>query len=553
MFTFYRTYVDQSNWKIAFLQDGKVTKIKNDKGALERSLSNIKFLVGYDNYKFDDKLVASILRDIDPYETLQKITKNKRFRLNLQNPVSLDLKQELWNLDFKEAQANLGHDISTDDHEQDLKFMELLFKKREDYFTSKFEVVREFRLKADSVKKTRVNMASEVLRTRKGNDRLRLNLNYDNRLKMNELPKQVTEFYKDIEQKFKNDVPFQELESEQMTYRLSGIDHIYGFGGLHAAINNYVSEGHFMQIDVKSYYPTLIMNNSLLDEKALERYRAIYKDRQKLQKLEDPKEEAYKLILNIVYGGLKSRWTNLYNPQASNNIVVNGQLMLTHLILLLENFCELIQTNTDGLIIKYEPVMKKSILKIIKLFEQQYSLSFDIKYINKIAQRDVNNYVIRYVDGSLNARGRFANYDGGDFERNSLTVIDKALVEYFINGTRVNRTIIDLWKNNKLEYFQLVKKAGKFDGMAHELKESTLLEGTYSSRFKELPNVNRIFATNDKNLGGIYNVRNGVETQYSKVPYTSDSVLVHNESLNKLNKRKINLNWYIKETERWLF
>src|SRR5699024_8995260 len=118
----------------------------------------------------------------------------------------------------------------------------------------------------------------------------------------------------------------------------------------------------------------------------------------KLQRVEDPKEEAYKLILNIVYGGLKSKWSNLYNPQMSNNVVVNGQLILTHFILLLDNFCELIQTNTDGIIIKYEPVMKESIIKLIKLFEKHYSLSFDIDYINKIAQRDVNNYVVRYEE-----------------------------------------------------------------------------------------------------------------------------------------------------------
>src|SRR5690625_7562118 len=94
-------------------------------------------------------------------------------------------------------------------------------------------------------------------------------------------------------------------------------------------------------------------------------YKRIYNTRKELQTNEDKKEEAYKLITNIVYGGLKARWNNLYNPQMSNSVVVNGQLILTHLILLLKNFCELIQTNTDGLIIKYEPVMKDSILKEI--------------------------------------------------------------------------------------------------------------------------------------------------------------------------------------------
>src|SRR5690625_3421748 len=194
---------------------------------------------------------------------------------------------------------------------------------------------------------------------------------------------------------------YKELEREKFTFKLAGLDHIYGFGGLHAAKENYVEAGHFMQIDVKSYYPTLILNNKYLDEKAHKYYEAIYNDRKKLQVYDDPKEEAYKLIINIVYGGLKAPWTRLYNPQISNSVVVNGQLILTHLILLLENFCELVQTNTDGLIIKYEPVMKESILKIIKLFEEHYKLAFDTKEINKVAQKDVNNYVVRYEDNEI--------------------------------------------------------------------------------------------------------------------------------------------------------
>lgn len=549
MFTFYKVVVFATGWIVKFLHEGEEIEINNDKGALKRLLSKINFLVGYDNYQFDDKLLASILKGVDPFDTLIKMKEGRRITFNLQNPISIDLKQELGDLNIEETKYNLGYGSDKDD----IEIMQLIFKKREDYFTSKFEVVKEFRLQASSLKMSRVNLASDVLKSRKGNDKERLNITYDERLSMKELPKQVLGFYKDIQERFKNGEDYQELENEKFTFKLAGLDHLYGFGGLHAAKTNYVGEGHFMQIDVKSYYPSLILNNSFLDGKAKDYYRAIYNDRKKLQQLDSPIEEAYKLILNIVYGGLKSKWTNLYNPQAANNVVVNGQLILTHLILLLENFCELIQTNTDGIIIKYEPVMKASIVKIIKLFEQHYSLQFDIDYINKIAQRDVNNYVVRYMDGSLNARGRFANYDGGNFERNSLAIIDKALVDYYMNGIKPNRTVLNEWRANKLEVFQNVVKAGKFDGMAHEQKEDTLLEGTYSSRFVDLPNVNRIFATRDKYLGSVYKTKKGLETKYTKVPYTSDNCLVWNESLDKLNKRLIDLNWYIKEIENWLF
>lgn len=577
MFVFYDVEVYKHDWLVVFEQDGKINKVHNDKGALERFLSSVQnrkqMLIGYNNYNYDDKILAAILKGMDPHNASQKIMNNERFSLRLNNPITLDVMQELRGVSLKEAQANLGksiietpvdfninRELTTTEIERIFTYCEndvlttkALFEKREDYFMSKFEVVKEFKLSAASLKKTRVNLASDVLESKKSSDENRLNLIFDKRLSKNELPQPVLNFYKNIESQFKDMGDYRDLERERFTFKLTGLEHIYGFGGLHAAKENYVSEGHFMQIDVKSYYPTLILNNSFLDGDAKDRYTAIYNDRKKLQQIDDPKEEAYKLILNIVYGGLKSPWSNLYNPQIANNVVVNGQLILTHLIQLLENFCELIQTNTDGLIIKYDEEMKLSILKLIKLFEEHYSLEFDIDYINKIAQRDVNNYVVRYTDGNLNARGRFANYDGGNFERNSLTIIDKALVDYYINGIKTNRTVINTWRKNELEFFQYVTKAGKFDGMTQEIKQDTLFDVKESAGFKELQDVNRIFAGKDDRLGAVYKTKNGRETKYTKVSYTSENCLVWNDDLTKLDKRRIDLNWYIREIEKWLF
>lgn len=548
MFTFYKVdVVGPSNWTATFLQDNNVTEVTT-KGALKRLLSKINYLIGYNNYSIDDKLIASVLKGIDPYETLEKIETNKRVSFNLQNPVSIDLKQEI-NAELDEIKFNLGYGSAHDD----LKIMQEIFKLRENYLMSKFEVVKEFKLPVSNLKLTRVMLASEVLKTRKGNDKNRLVIKYDKRLSKHELPKQVLAFYESIEEQFEKDIDYQVLEREKLVYKLGNLDHTFGFGGLHAAKENYVDEGQFMEIDVKSYYPSLILNNEYLDEKAHKYYQAIYNDRQKLKMYEDPKEEAYKLIINIVYGGLKSQWTRLYNPQISNSVTVNGQLILTHLILLISNFCELIQTNTDGLIIKYEPVMKESILKIIKLFEEHYQLEFGVKYINKIAQKDVNNYVLRYEDNSLRAIGRFANYENGDYERNSYSIIDKALVEHYMNGVRVNRTVMNEYKKGNLQAFQYVIKAGKFDGLAQENFSGTLFDDVKDTRLKEIEPVSRVFAGRNKDIGSVYRFKKGRETKYTKVAYTSDHCLVWNESLEKLDRRLIDLNWYIKECERWLF
>lgn len=579
MFTFYDIEVYKHDWLVVFEQEDKITKIHNDSEALKSFLSSVQILVGYNNYNYDDKITAAILKNLDPFDASQKIIKNKRFGLRLNNPLTLDVMQEIQGLSLKEAQANMQKDIietpidfnldrplTKREIEQVFKYCENdvlttkeLFEKREDYFTTKFEVVQEFKLPATSLKKTRAGIAAQILSTRKGLDKDRLHLTFDKRLKLNELPESVLSFYKSIQDRFGNGAEFKRLEKERFTFKLSGLEHIYGFGGLHAAKTNYVEEGHFMQIDVSAYYPTLIINNSFLDSRAIDKYKTIYDTRKELKasgdRKSEGKQEAYKLIQNIAYGGMKSPWNNLYNPQMANNIVVNGQIILTHLIVLLENFCELIQTNTDGIIIKYEPSMKDSILKLLELFQEHYELEFTIDYINKIAQRDVNNYVVRYTSGEINGVGCFKV--NNNFERNSLTIINKALIDYYISGIKPNRTVINAWRTNKLELFQNVVKAGKFDGMAQEEFTNTLIEGSYDTSFTELQKVNRVFAGKDRYKGGVYKFRKAsktnAETKYTKVPYTSEKCLVWNGDLNKMNKRLIDLNWYIKEIERWMF
>src|SRR5690625_1189088 len=191
MFTFYQVLVNgPDHWEIQFLHNDEETLIKNDKGAIKRLLSKINFLVGFNNYNYCDKLIASILKDIDPAKTLENIKSNKRVSFMLQNPITLDLKQELRNLDLEEIKYNLG---SQD--ESDVYVMQQIFKEREDYFTSKFEVVKEFKLRPASLTKTRVGLASDVLKTRKATDKERLNISYDERLQIKELPKPILNIY----------------------------------------------------------------------------------------------------------------------------------------------------------------------------------------------------------------------------------------------------------------------------------------------------------------------------------------------------------------------
>jgi hypothetical protein len=569
VFTFYDFEVFKHDWLVVFEQDGQITRIHNDGNALRGFLQSVHFLVGFNNHNYDDVIVAALLKRLDSYEISTQIIAGKKPRLMLNKPISIDVKQELkMSLSLKEVQANLGMNIHetpidfnidrplTEEEieltfkycENDVRSAKKIFDLREDYFTSKFEIVQTFKLNASAVKRTRARLVADVLKCKKYNPPAdRLHIDYDKRLPLHELPQGIVDFYKKIEREYKSGGDFKELESRSYECEIAGVKHTFGFGGLHAAIDNFVYEGNMMQIDVSSYYPSLTINNNFVSRAAEspELFKDIYAERMRLKSEKDSKQGVYKIVLNTAFGASKSEYNPLFDPRQANNITINGQLILTHLILLLKPFVKLVQSNTDGIVIAYEKHHQEAIVDLLKRIEKQYELSFDVDLINKIAQRDVNNYVIQYQDGKIKAKGRFKNHEGGDFEQNSLCVIDKALVDYYIHEIPVHNTIINLFKNNEYHWFQLVAKAGNtFNGIVHEI----------NGDFIPVQKVNRVFASNDKRYGSIYKTKfSDGTTKYHKIPNVSDHVTVHNEELTKFDKRKLDLNFYIQMVKNNLF
>ena len=562
MFIFFDIEVFRHDWMVVLMNEDHVIRIHNDVEKLRESLSTSSILVGYNNYAYDDIILAGLLTGKDPYELSQKLIRGEKVHATLEY-FTLDTMQELNGLSLKEIQANLGQNIhetpidfnidrplTTEEIEEVFKYCEndvrttkKVFELREDYFVSKFEIVDTFKLPVITVKKTRSNLAAAVLQAKKTKQNNPLNIRFDKRIPLHELPTEIVSFYTNIKRRFWDGEDPRELEREKLEFELAGIKHTYGFGGLHGAVENYVYSGPIMQIDVSSFYPTLMLNNDFISRGAgkPELYRKIYDERLRLKKENNSKHEIYKILLNAAFGGMKNEYNPLYDPQMFNNVVINGQLILTHLILLLQPFAEqLIQSNTDGIIIAYDPEMKEMILELIKKFGEHYELQFDVSYITKIAQRDVNNYVVKYEEGRIKAKGRMANFEGGNWERNSLHIVDRALVNFYMFNIPVQRTVIEAFKKNELDLFQLVVKAGKFDGMAHEV----------DGKMIEIQKVNRIFATHLKKYGGVYKVK---DFKYHKTPYTSEHCIVWNEELNKFDKKLLDLNFYIHRSKENLF
>lgn len=557
MFIFYDFEVFKHDWLVVFKLSNQYVTIVNNIEELKAFINDHKksIFVGFNNYRYDDIILAGLLCDKDPYELTQAIFNNVFTRLKF-NLLSLDVMQELpQGCGLKSSQANLGMNIQESDVDfnidrkltaeeiestvdyckNDVDTTELLFKKREDYFSTKFDLIQEFNLDASYLKKTRAELSAKVLNCKKiTHTRDRLKLDFDPNINFDILPEDVVKFFNEISEDYPKGVSAEELESRKLKTNILGVPHVVAFGGLHGAIKNYWSWGNFLQIDVGSYYPALIINNNFMSRasQSPELYRKMRDDRIVLKKAKDPRADVYKIVLNATFGAMKYIRNPLYDPKQVNNICINGQLILIQLLQELDGKCQLIQSNTDGILIKYEDNFDE-VMSIVDDFGARFNLTFDVDKINRVAQKDVNNYALLFDDGKVKAKGRWSKFSNSErFEQNNLSIIDRCLVNYYIHDISFNDTIMEAYNSDDILPFQLVAKMGSsFDSMVYE----------YDNEYIETQKVNRVFATNDQKCGGIYKVKDG---RYHKISYTSENSMIFNDDIKKFDKKLLDLNFY---------
>lgn len=583
---FYDFEVFKYDWLVVIKSENEDTIIiHNNREELLKVMDKISILIGFNNNHYDDLILAAIIsqKDIIPVEVWavsnQIIKNEKLYKLSSIAKMipTFDTKQELApGLSLKEIESNLGMNIvetpisfdlnrnlTADELEEVIKYCEhdvnttmKIFNYRKDYFESKIDICKEFNLSKLDAKNTRANLAAKVLKAdpkilpkeaRSNKDRL--NFTITDKLRTKNIPDEILEFYKNIKNRFESGEDFEKLEKEELKYNLFGVDHIFAFGGIHGARKNFFYEGDMLLVDVGSYYPSMMINFNFISRasESPELFQDLYNTRMKYKANKDPKQGIYKILLNSTFGALKSQFNNLFDPVHSNNICINGQLILTDLIVVLSSYCKLIQSNTDGILIAYKKENLPKILDLCKEWEQNYNLKLDYDYATKIAQRDVNNYIIQIKDlkneGSFKIKGKglFSNHDGGNYEKNNLTVIDMALKEYYINDVPIDRFLLKLIKENKILPFQQVAKMGG---------TFNCIETTINGESKEVQKVNRIFATWRKEYGPIHKIKivDGIK-KYNKIPNSPDNVYIHNEDISTFDKNILDLGYYKKLIE----
>ena len=617
---YYDFEVFKYDWLVVFRKSNKKKDrriVINDVEALKEVLLEIgtDLLGGFNNYGYDDTIMAAILMGKDPYIITQRLIENGERELNwqlkLEAPMTIDFKQELpLNLSLKKIEANRGKAIVeskvpfniqrklTDDEIEDvvkycdvdvLELIELSeLPERLAYFSAKVGIIKMFNLPQHFVKFTRAKLMAFALKCDKKvelpNDRLLFE--YINPLELDNISPAVVKFYERAKHDFRGGGDYKEIEKRQFIEYIDGVPHTYGFGGLHGAKLGYSGKGFFVHADFESYYPNLIIIYEMMSRKTNEPhiFEDTYKSRMRYKRAGDSRQQPLKIGINAVFGALKSEFNPLFDPKFSNEICINGQLVITELAQRLMAFGDLIQTNTDGVIFKLDdPQFKEEFMEECELFRDEFGINLENHYISEIHQRDVNNYIFKmfptekHPEGEIEAIGMFKRWDESklfdNFQSNSYAIVDIAMKRFYMDGIAVEDTVLDLYEKNHMLAFQLVTSKGStYYKMVHE----------ENGEFVDVENsVNRVFASRDKTNGIMASVKsvpkvikrvkngtrinkNGKEVanydevyeydengdvvmldSFNKVPNCPDYTIIHNDHIDTFDKRNLDLQFYV--------
>ena len=537
------------------------TVIVNDADQLREYYEQFKneIFIGYNIREYDSYIFKGILAGFNPYEINEHIITKGLKGYQFSNVfrdyplITYDLLQ--LNTSLKQLEAMQGHNVYESGVDfrlqrkltaaeiaetvkyckNDVQETMELFLQLKSGFDSRMELISEFKLPLSEMSKTNSQTIATILGAVRRDCTDEFNLNFPNYLNRIKRYAHIVDWFK----QFKTDKEFTDEEKKKiyankLNITVAGVPHTFAWGGLHGAIPKYYGTGYYLHIDVNSYYPSLIISHNYfsrtVDTEGSERFKLVYSENLRLKAFPELKKKrnVYKLICNSTYGCFKDKFNPLYDPLQANNICVTGQLALLLLIEMLEPYCELIQSNTDGLIVKLPNLSAYDLIDDVCYEWEQLTgvkLAFD-PIITKIYQKDVNNYLFVNEFGEVESKGAYVkSLSSLD---NDLPIVNRALREYMINGTPVESTINAA--TELIDFQKIVKLSSKYDYVQHNGKR-------YTNK------CYRVFASKSYSDGIIYKCRNGKADKFANTP---ERAFLDNGDIRDMSvPEKLDKNYYI--------
>ena len=563
---FFDFEVFKHDWLVVLLDmsEQRETVIVNDPEQLKQFYNQHKndVWVGFNSRHYDQYILKGILSGFDPkeindfiilkggagwqysdlfrriplynYDVMQNIDRGlKVFEGFLgsnicESSVPFDIDRKLSHSELQETIKYCRHDV-----EQTIE----VFLQRKADFDAQMSLLKMFNLPLSDISKTKVQLSAKILGARKREYTDEFDIDFPDTLKIRKYT-EVLEWYKNPEnRKYHVDPENPKSKKMKLETMIAGVPHIFAWGGVHGARTKYNAQGYFINMDVSSLYPSLMIRYNLHSRSCVpEKFNDIVKTRLKLKHESNPLQAPLKIVINGTYGAMKDKHNPLYDPRQANRVCVYGQLLILDLMERLEEIgAIIIQSNTDGVLVQMPDDFKGGADAFYNVvddtafeWETRTGLELEFDEYTRVYQKDVNNYVIISADGHYKTKGAYVKkLSALDYD---LPIVNKAVVGFIVDGTPPEQIINAC---DELKEFQQVKKiSNKYDYLFYD--DRPLLEKTV-----------RVFASNDRTKGGL-KMKHKSKTTLDKVSNTPENCFIFNGNVEGVTvPDELNKQWYI--------
>ena len=196
---------------------------------------------------------------------------------------------------------------------------------------------------------------------------------------------------------------------------------------------------------------------------------------------------------------------------------------------------ELIQSNTDGLIIKIHRDDFDAVDDVCYEWESRCNMELEFDCIQEIWQGDVNNYVFTQFDGKVERKGAYVK-ELSPMD-NDLPIINKALINCMLHGIPVEQTIRS--EKSLIAFQKICKLSSKYDYVTHNGE-------------KYFNKCYRVFASRNPSDGPVKKIKSA-DKRSDKFGNTSLHSFIENGDISdRVIPSKLDIDWYIELAEKRL-
>lgn len=515
-------------WTVVFIdpQRRQETIIVNDKSKLESYYNQYKneIFVGFNSRNYDQWIFKGILAGFNPKTVNDWIIVKDRKGWEFSD---LLRKFPINNFDvftgyngLKTLEAFMGNDIRettipfdykgefTDDmieevikyNRHDVEQTIQVFIHRINEFNSQVALLDTFNLPRSYIGKTQAQLAAIILKAENVETNDEWNIRLPDTLRLSKY-RHVADWFLD---------PSNHDDDKSLTVDVAGVPHVFAWGGVHGARDKYVhacqDDEVMLMVDVDQLYPSLMVYYNLLSRavREPERFRIVLDTSLKLKAEGKKKErEPYKRICNITYGAMGDRYNAMFDPLHRKLVCIFGQLLLLDLIEKIEPLCELIQSNTDGILVRVKRANLDRFRAAVSEWENRTMLHMSYDEFTKVYQGDVNNYLAIDIKGKIKSKGAYVK-ELSSLD-NDLPIVNKAIKDYLVHGIHPADTVMAC--NDLIEFQKIVKVSSKY--AYGTLNDERLTDKTF-----------RVFASMRPNDGliGKVKVEGGTIEKFANTP-----------------------------------